>query len=43
MSLEHLDLLHSELPELFQDRDLAPHWHEDLMIVPVTDPEKVTT
>ena len=42
MSLEHLDLLHSELPELFQDRDLAPHWHEDLMIVPVTDPEKVT-
>ncbi|MEI6154985.1 MAG: type II toxin-antitoxin system HicA family toxin [Deltaproteobacteria bacterium] len=43
MSIEHINLLHSELPELFQDRDLAPDWYDNLIIVGVTDPEKVTT
>ena len=43
MSLEHLDILSAELPELFQSRDLSPLWHEDLIIIPVEDPEFVST
>ena len=43
MSVEHLDLLHAQLPELFQDRNLASGWHEDLIIVPVSEPERITT
>lgn len=42
MSLEHLETLHQELPELFQHRDLAPNWHEEFIFVPVGDPESVT-
>jgi hypothetical protein len=42
MSIEHLDTLHTELPELFQDRELAPFWDDDLIIVRVDDPEYVT-
>jgi hypothetical protein len=41
MSIEHLDTLHTELPELFQDRDLAPFWDDDLIIVHLDDPEFV--
>lgn len=38
MSLEHLDLLHDELPELFQDRELPHGWDEPYLILPF-DPE----
>lgn len=41
MSLEHLDILNQELPELFQPRDLAPFWDDELIIIPVDDPEDV--
>lgn len=39
MSIEHLDDLHSELPELFQSRELSTVWDDDLIIVPIDDPE----
>lgn len=39
MSIDHLNVLHSELPELFQDRELPPGWDEDYLILPF-DPEK---
>ena len=39
MSVEHLDLLHSEMPELFQIRDLPSSWDDSLIIVPIDDPE----
>lgn len=43
MSIEHLDTLHRELPELFQDRALAPEWDEDLIVVRVGAPESVVS
>ena len=39
MSVEHVDVLHSEIPELFQSRDLSPTWDDNLIIVPIDDPE----
>jgi len=39
MSIEHLDLLHAELPELFQDRELPRGWDEPYLILPF-DPEE---
>jgi hypothetical protein len=39
MSTEHLDILHAELPELFQPRDLSPVWDDDLIIIPIENPE----
>lgn len=39
MSVEHLDVLHRELPDLFQTRDLSPVWDDDLIIIPIEDPE----
>jgi len=41
MSLEHLEALYQELPELFQNRDLVPNWHDDIIFVPFFDPENV--
>lgn len=41
MSIEHLSILNAELPELFQPRDLSPEWDEELIIVPIDDPEAV--
>jgi hypothetical protein len=41
MSLGHLDTLSTELPELFQTRDLAPSWDDGLIIFPVDDPESI--
>jgi hypothetical protein len=37
--LEHLDILHSEMPELFQPRDLSPNWDDGLIMVPIDNPE----
>jgi len=31
MSLEHLDVLHDEMHELFQPRDQSPAWDDDLI------------
>lgn len=42
MAIEHIDTLHNEFPEVFQDRDVGEEWCDDVLIVPVTDPEKVT-
>lgn len=39
MSVEHLDILHQQLPELFQNRALAPEWDEGLIFVRVGAPE----
>lgn len=39
MSVEHLDTLYTELPEIFQARDLAPEWDEGLIMVSIDDPE----
>jgi hypothetical protein len=39
MSVEDIDVLHSEIPELFQSRDLSPTWDDSLIIVPINEPE----
>ncbi|MDP2662415.1 MAG: type II toxin-antitoxin system HicA family toxin [Dehalococcoidia bacterium] len=39
MSVEHLDILYAELPDLFQIRDLSPVWDDDLLIIKIEDPE----
>lgn len=39
MSVNHLDILHSELPELFQPHDLPEAWDDDFIIVRIDDPE----
>lgn len=39
MSVDHLDVLHAELPELFQPRDLSSVWDENFIVVPIEDPE----
>lgn len=39
MSVEQLDVLHRELPDLFQTRDLSPIWDDDLIIIRIEDPE----
>lgn len=43
MSIEHLSILNAELPELFQPRDLSPEWDGGLIIVPIDDPEAITS
>jgi predicted RNA binding protein YcfA (HicA-like mRNA interferase family) len=43
MSIDHLDTLHQELPELFQDRALAPEWDEGLIVVRVGDVESMVS
>jgi hypothetical protein len=43
MSVKHVDLLHSQIPELFQSRNLSPTWDDDLVIIPIDDPEIVPT
>lgn len=42
MSITHIDTLHDELPEVFQDRNVGEDWYDDFLIIPVRDPEKVT-
>ena len=42
MSIAHIDLLHQELPDLFHTRDLPSGWQEELILVPVVDPERVS-
>jgi hypothetical protein len=39
MSVDHLDVLHSEMPELFQPRGLSPSWDDGLIVVSIGDPE----
>lgn len=41
MSLDHLDLLRHELPELFQDRDLGSRVDDELIIIPIREPESI--
>jgi len=43
MSIEHIEVLYSEFPEVFEPKMLDPNWHEDLIIVPIGDAEKVST
>jgi hypothetical protein len=42
MSVEHLDILYKELPELFASKELPENWGEDLIIAPVPDVERIT-
>jgi len=42
MSVEHLDILHEQLPELFATKKPPVEWDEDLIIVPVLDVEQIT-
>lgn len=42
MAVGHIDILHDQLPEIFQDRNVGDNWLDDLIIVAVNDPEKVT-
>ena len=37
--MDNLDLLQAEIPELFQPHDFPPTWENDLIIVPIEDPE----
>jgi hypothetical protein len=41
MSVEHLDLLHEKLPELFAVKELPENWDDDLIIVSVPDVELI--
>lgn len=43
MSIDHLAILHQEMPQLFEPRSLPPSWDEDLIIVPLEDPEVFTS
>jgi hypothetical protein len=43
MSVEHIDVVHKQLPELFATKELPENWDEGLIIVPVPDVELVTT
>jgi hypothetical protein len=40
MSVEHLDILYKELPELFASKELPENWGEDLIVAPVPDVER---
>jgi hypothetical protein len=42
MSVEHLDILHKQLPELFAAKELPENWDDDLIIVSVPDVELIT-
>ena len=42
MSIQHLENLFDQLPELFQQRSLPSDWDENLIILPINDPEMVT-
>jgi hypothetical protein len=42
MSVEDLDLLHKQLPELFAGKELPENWDDDLIIVSVPDVELIT-
>ena len=38
MSIEHIDILKRELPELFDDRELSDDWSEDFNLIQMKDP-----
>ena len=38
MSIEHIDILKRELPELFDDRKLSDDWNEDFNLIQMKDP-----
>ena len=38
MSIEHIDILKRELPELFDDRKLSDDWSEDFNLIQMKDP-----
>jgi hypothetical protein len=42
MSVEHLDIVHKQLRELFATKELPENWDEGLIIVPVPDVERIT-
>jgi hypothetical protein len=42
MGVEHLDLLHDQLPELFATRELPVDWEEDFIVVRITDVESLS-
>jgi hypothetical protein len=42
MSVEHLDILYKELPELFASKELPENWGEDLIFAPIPDVERIT-
>jgi predicted RNA binding protein YcfA (HicA-like mRNA interferase family) len=39
MAIDHLDDLHSELPDIFENKALPPTWDDELLIVPIEDVE----
>lgn len=41
MAIEHLDTLYNELPELFQIREPSADWNDDLIIIPIENPERI--
>jgi predicted RNA binding protein YcfA (HicA-like mRNA interferase family) len=41
MSVEHLDLLHEQLPELFAVKELPENWDDDLVVVSIPDVELI--
>jgi predicted RNA binding protein YcfA (HicA-like mRNA interferase family) len=41
MSVEHIDIVHKQLPELFATKELPENWDEGLIIVPVPDVELI--
>jgi predicted RNA binding protein YcfA (HicA-like mRNA interferase family) len=42
MSVEHIDIVRGQLPELFATKELPENWDEGLIIVPVPDVERIT-
>ena len=42
MSVEHIDIVHEQLPELFVTKELPENWDEGLIIVPVPDVDLIT-
>ena len=40
MSIEHIQVLQDELPELFKPRDLPPYWDDNFIFEPIVDPER---
>lgn len=38
-AIDHIETLYSEMPDLFQDRQLVPEWEDGYIILPIKDPE----
>ena len=41
MSIEHIDNLKKELPELFDDRKVSFDWNEDFNLIQMKDPSSL--